>query len=219
MLTEKMTEVRETLIRQANIVEKMLAFCRRGLLENSRDPLEEVVGVDEEEVNALEIRIDGLCLTILALYHPEAKDLRVTVMMSKMTADLERMADCAVNIAESALFLVGHPPLGNVAELLAMAEETARMVKDGIQSFIEEQADLAKDVCRRDSGIDRRRDRLWEELAGAMAADPHTIERALHLLRIANNLEKIADVTTNIAEETVFIASGFVIKHHLDEKA
>lgn len=219
MLIDKMTEMRETLIRQANIVEQMLADCRRGLQDNDRTALERVIGADEREVNSLEIRIDGLCLNILALFHPEAKDLRLTVMMSKMTSDLERMADGAVNIAESALVLIGHPAaLASRQEILVMAEETMRMVKDGIQSFINEDAALAKDVCARDSGIDRRRDHLWEELAGVMAAEPQTIERALHLLRIANNLEKIADVTTNIAEETVFTASGFVIKHHLDER-
>jgi phosphate transport system protein len=218
MLKDKMTELRAALITQANVVEKMLSQCLRGLVEKTPEPLKETIGVDEQAVNRMEIQIDELCINVLALYQPEAKDLRATMMMSKMTSDLERMGDGAVNIAESALFLIGRPPFGFQAELTAMAEETARMVKDSILAFINENADLARDVCRRDGAVDALRDKIWKELSCLIAADQPALEAALHVLRIANNFEKIADVSTNIAEETVFIAAGSVIKHHQDER-
>ncbi len=218
MLKEKITELRETLIAQANTVEKMLAQCRRGLTEADRDALKETIETSEPAVNRLEIQIDEMCITVLALYHPEAKDLRVTMMMSKMTSDLERMGDCAVNIAESGLFLFDRPPIGFRDELTAMAEESARMLRDSVRSFIDENAELARDVCRRDASVDELRDKIWKDLSCLGETDQATIESALHVLRIASNFEKIADVTTNIAEETVFIAAGSVIKHHQDER-
>jgi phosphate transport system protein len=216
MLKDKMTDLRSILIAQANVVEKMLSQCLRGLVEKTPEPLKETLGVDEQAVNRMEIQIDELCINTLALYHPEAKDLRVVMMMSKMTSDLERMGDGAVNIAESALFLIGRPPLGFQADLTAMAEETSRMVKDSILAFINEDAVLARDVCKRDAAVDMLRDKIWKELSCLTNADAPTIAAALHILRIANNFEKIADVSTNIAEETVFIAAGSVIKHHRD---
>jgi phosphate transport system protein len=218
MLKDKMKELRETLITQANTVEIMLHASLRGIAEDDAVALKEIVSVREPEVNRLEIEIDELCINILALFHPEAKDLRSVMMMSKMTSDLERMGDCAVNIAESALHLVNHPLLAFRSELTTMAEETARMVKDGIQAFIEENAELARDVCRRDASVDALRDKIWKELSCLAEADQPTIEAGLHVLRVANNFEKIADVSTNIAEETVFVAAGSVIKHHREER-
>ncbi|MBN2353016.1 MAG: phosphate signaling complex protein PhoU [Spirochaetales bacterium] len=218
MLKDKIVELRETLIAQANTVEKMLAQCRRGLTEADREALMETIETCEPAVNRLEIQIDELCIAILALFHPEAKDLRVVMMMSKMTSDLERMGDCAVNVAESGLFLMDRPPVGFRDELTAMAEGAAGMLRDSMRAFIEENADLARDVCRRDASVDALRNKIWKELSCLGETDQPTIETALHILRVANNFEKIADVTTNIAEETVFIAAGSVIKHHRDER-
>jgi phosphate transport system protein len=169
MLKDKLKELRETLIAQANTVERMLHASRRGIAEGDTAALREIVQVLEPVVNKIEIQIDELAIAILALYHPEAKDLRAVMMMSKMTSDLERMGDCAVNIAESALFLAGRPPLGFKIELAVMAEETTRMVKDGIAAFIDENADLARDVCKRDASVDALRDKIWKELSTCFA--------------------------------------------------
>jgi phosphate transport system protein len=216
MLEEKMVALRETLIIQANLVEKMLDKCIKGIVRNESALLDEVIASDEKSVNQLEIDIDGLCMNIFALFHPEAKDLRATMMISKMTSDLERMADCAVNISESARFLTDKPLIKPYRDLPKMAEETIAMVRQSIASFIDEDIETAKKVCENDSKIDDLRDKIWQDLAEYMCADSSTIERALHLLRIANNLEKIADISTNIAEETIYIARGIVIKHHKD---
>jgi phosphate transport system protein len=217
MLEEKMIELRQAVITQANLVEEMLGKCLQGLMQNKEEILNEIISSEEKTVNQLEIRIDELCMHILALYHPEAKDLRSTMMASKMTSDLERMADCAVNIAESALYLIARPRIESVADLPQIAQGTIKMVKDSIMSFLNEDTKMAKNVCKDDEVVDDLRDELWRKLIKRMASDPSIIERALHVLRIANNLEKIADISTNIAEETVFMARGSVIKHHKDE--
>jgi phosphate transport system protein len=216
MLYKKMVEMRETLIAQANIVERMIEKSMKGLERNDEKLLTDVIANDEKEVNELEIRIDEQCMNIIALHQPEAKDLRMTMMVSKMTSDLERIADCAVNIAESARKIVGLPLLKPYEELPKMTTETIVMVKQSIAAFIDENVIIAKEVCMSDGRVDEYRDRMWTKLASAMCEDPANVERALHLLRIANNLEKIADISTNIAEETIYIAKGIVIKHHKD---
>jgi len=217
MLKDKIIKLREILVAQANIVEKMLSKSIRGVLENDRQVLEEIISSDEKAVNQMEIEIDELCLNILALFHPEAKDLRMTMMMSRMTSDLERLGDCVVNIAESGLLIINSPLTYSYDDLNNMADETIKMVRDGIRSFINEQAELAKEVCLRDEVVDRLRDKIWKELVTLMSCDSRIIEKALHLLRIANNLEKIADLSTNIAEETVFITEGLSMKHHTED--
>lgn len=219
MLRDKLINLREVLVSQAALVEKMIAKSIHGLLENENDTLNEVIGVEEKSVNELELRIDELCLETLALYHPEAKDLRLTTMISKMTSDLERMADCAVNIAESALQVINRPRVFSFNEIKKMADAASLMVKDSISSFIDEQGGLAKAVCIRDSLVDSLRDGIWQDLITVMACDTSHIPDALHLLRIANNLEKIADLATNIAEETVFLTEGRIMKHHKAESS
>jgi phosphate transport system protein len=176
--------------------------------------LNHVINDDEKTVNELEIKIDETCTNLIALYHPEAKDLRSILMISKMTADLERIGDCAVNISESSLYLIDKAPVKPLIDLPRMAEEANRMVKDSINSFINESAELAVNVCERDNVVDELRDQILRELITYMFSDPSTIERALHLIRISNNIERIADLSTNISEETVYVAKGMIIKHH-----
>jgi phosphate transport system protein len=216
MLREKMVELKETLISQANLVEKMIEKSMKCLVSKDKDVLDEIVDVEENVVNTLEIKIDEMCTNIIALYHPEAKDLRIILMIAKMTSDLERMADCAVNIAESVQYLMDKPLVKPYIDLPRMSDETIRMVKDSITSFINEEANLAKSVCERDSIVDDLGDQILRELITFMISDPTTIERALHLLRISSNLEKIADSSTNICEESIYVAKGKIIKHHQD---
>ena len=216
MLREKMVELKETLISQANIVEKMIEKSMKCLISKDKEVLNEIMEVEENVVNTLENKIDQICTNLIALYHPEAKDLRIIMMIAKMTSDLERMADCAVNIAESVMYLMDKPLVKPYIDLPRMSDETIRMVKDSISSFINEEANLAKSVCERDNIVDDLGDQILRELITFMISDPTTIERALHLLRISSNLEKIADSSTNISEESIYVAKGKIIKHHKD---
>ncbi len=214
MQEEKLTELKKELIEFATLVEHMIAKSIKGLVTRNKQMLNDVLHNDEPKANALDIKLDELCTTLIAQYQPMAKDLRTILMIFKMNDDLERMADHAVNISESGLYLLESPTVKPLIDIPEMEAVAARMVKDSITAFINENAALAKDVCARDSVIDTLRDTVYRELFSVMSTDPSTIERSLHLMRIARNLERIADLSTNICEDVIFMVDGKVIKHH-----
>jgi phosphate transport system protein len=143
-----------------------------------------------------------------------AKDLRIILMIFKMNEALERMADHAVNISESGLYLLETPAVKPLIDIPEMATVAAQMLRESIAAFINEDAGLAKSVCARDSIIDDLRDKTYKELIDVMSEDSSTIKRCLHLMRISRNLERIADLSTNMCEDIIFIVEGKVIKHH-----
>ncbi|MEO0276183.1 MAG: phosphate signaling complex protein PhoU [candidate division WOR-3 bacterium] len=218
MFEQRLRELKKEIINYAFHVEKMVDKSIKGLLEKREDLLKEVIEKDEDFANELEIKIDDLVIATIAKYEPKGKDLREVLMILKINNDLERMADHAVNISESALFLVPRPQVKPYIDLPRMAEETIRMLKDSIDSFIEEKSELAKNVCQRDDIVDSLRDQIVRELITYMINDPSTIERSIHLIKISQNLERIADLATNICEDVIFIVNGKVIKHHHEEE-
>lgn len=217
MLREKLTTLKKDLIEYATLVERMIEDSVKGLLQRDSQLLEDVIEKEEPEANEWEMQLDDLCTNLIARYQPKAKDLRVILMVLKMNNDLERMGDHAVNIAESSLFLVARPLVKPLIDIPNMAKIAMKMLKDSINSFIDENAKLAKDVCERDDTVDALRDQIIRELITFMSSDPSTIERSFHLIRISTNLERIADLSTNICEDVIFMVEGKVIKHHKDE--
>jgi len=215
MLEEKTNELKKDLVEFATLVEHMIEKSIRGLLEKKSDLLVEVIEEDEPKANGMEIEIDELCTTLIAQFEPKAKGLRIILMGGKMCKDLERMGDHAVNIAESGLFLIERPPVKPLIDIPRMAEIVIKMVKDSINAFINEDTQLAQNVCERDNMVDDLKDQIIRELITYMTSEPATIERSLHLLRIAGNLERIADLSTNICEDIIFMTKGKVIKHHV----
>jgi len=217
MLREKITELKHQLIQDAGLVEDMIARSMRGLLERNPDILYQVVKNQEPRVNAYDRSIDELCVQTIAQFDPVARDLRLVVMIIKMNKDLERMADHAVNISESGLYLIANPFIGSYSDLPAMGENTVAMLKDAINAFVNEDVAMAQAVCDRDNIVDDAGDRILKELTVVMRGKKDTIPRALALMRIAHNLERIADLATNIAEEVIYIVEGRDIKHSKDE--
>ena len=214
MLREKITELKHQLIQDAGLVEDMISRSMRGLLERNADMLYQVVKNQEPRVNAYDRSIDELCVQTIAQFEPVARDLRLVVMIIKMNKDLERMADHAVNISESGLYLIANPFVGTYSDLPIMGENTVGMLKDAINAFVNEDVVLAQTVCDRDNIVDEAGDRVLKELMVIMRGKKDVIPRALALMRIAHNLERIADLSTNIAEEVVYIVEGRDIKHH-----
>ncbi len=217
MFERELINLKREIIQYALHVERMIEKSIKGLLEKKEELLKEVIEKDENSANEWEIKVDEICISLIAKYEPRAKDLRSVLMILKINNDLERMGDHAVNIAESALYLIERPQIKPYIDLPKMAEETIKMLKDSINSFIDEKPELAKSVCERDDIVDDLRDKIIRELIGFMISDSSTIERSLHLIRIAQNLERIADLATNICEDVIFIAKGKVIKHHKEE--
>jgi len=218
MLKGKLDEIREKLAQSASLVEDMIEKSIRGLTQRDEGVLSEVIDRDEPKENELEIEIEEACIQLIARFQPQAKDLRTIMMISKMNNDLERMADEAVNISEGAMFLINKPEVKPLIDIPKMAEETRRMVRDSLYSFMEENTQLAKTVCERDDIVDRLRDDILSELISFMASDPITIERSNHLIRISRSLERIADLSTNISEDVIYMVEGKTIKHRRFEE-
>jgi len=216
-LTEKINILKKKLIDMASLAEDMVKNSIKGLIEKRKEILEKVIKEYEPKMNELEIELDELCTNLIALYQPKAGNLRTILMILKMNNDLERVGDLAVNISESALYLIERPPVKPLIDIPRMAEESIDMLKNAIDSFINKDAELAKSVCEKDVIVDSLRDQVLRELITYMSSDPTTIERSIHLIRISRSLERIADLSTNICEDVIFMVEGKVIKHHKDE--
>jgi phosphate transport system protein len=213
MIKEGLKALREKLIESASLVEEMIGKSIRGLIQRDKKLLSEVIDQNEPKENALEIEIDETCIHLIARYQPQAKDLRTILMVLKMNNDLERMGDEAVNISESALFLVDKPEVKPLIDIPRMAEEAARMLNDSLNALISEDVQLAHNVCERDDIVDGLRDQICRELITFMVSDPAVIEPSMSLIRISRSLERIADLSTNICEDVIYMAEGRMIKH------
>ncbi len=212
-LTEETSKLKKMLFEMASSVEEMIAKSIKALEENNMILAEDVIKSDEK-VNEMEIEIDNQCIRILALLHPEAEDLRTVTMIMKINNDLERIGDHAVNIAEMALYLADKPPVKPLIDIPKMAEKAIEMLQESLDSFVNKDAELAVEVCKKDDEVDALEPQIVRELVTYMISDPQTIDRALTLILIARGLERVADLATNIAEDAYYMASGKILKHH-----
>ncbi|MBN2461283.1 MAG: phosphate signaling complex protein PhoU [Candidatus Cloacimonetes bacterium] len=216
MLNERIADLMKMILDVARLVETMLDLSVQGLLDRDKDKLEKVFEL-EEKVNQYEIDIEEECVALIALQQPEAKNLRTVLMILKMNNDLERMGDHTCSIVKSALFLISKPFIKKFINIPIMAEETKKMLDNTITAFINEDAELARQVCINDEVVDDLREQIYRVLVTYVVDDPTTIKRAFNINKIAANLERIADLSTNIAEDTIFICEGKIIKHHASE--
>lgn len=218
MIEEKINELKARIIEYSTLVVGMVEKSIKGLVEKDSETLSSVIEKDEPRANDFEIEIDDICTTLIVKFQPKAKDLRTILMILKMSNDFERIADHAVNISESALFLIELPLVKPLIDIPRMSEDVLEMFNDSVNALIHEDSLLAKSVCLRDEVVDALREQIIRELITYMISDPITIERSLHLMRISKNLERIADLSTNICEDVIFLVDGRVIKHHHEEQ-
>jgi len=214
MLIAKIDDLKRQIIQYSAHVEKMIEKSIRGLVLQNEDLLNSVIKKDENKANILELELDRTCTTLIAQYQPMGKDLRTVLMIYDMSNAFERMGDHAVNISESALPLIKHEKIKPFIDIPRMSEITIKMLNDCIEAFVNESSKIAKEVCKRDSMINGIRAQILRELITFMAENPSIISDCLHILRIADNLERIADLTTNICEDVIFIKKGKVAKHN-----
>jgi phosphate transport system protein len=208
--------LRNQLLTMGALVEERVHRAVQSLVDRREEEARWIIASDKE-INDLQIDIDDRCLKLLATQTPLAVDLRLITSAMKINADLERVGDQAVNIAESVLALIPLPPLKPLIDIPRMAAVTEKMVRDALDSFVRRDAALARDVLRRDDEVDSLKDQVFRELLTYMMADPGTIQRALSLILISRNLERIADHATNIAEDVIFIAEARDVRHHAEE--
>jgi len=212
-----LNNLKKLLLEMAGSVEEMIAKSIRALKERNMILAEEVIKSDDK-VNTMELEIDNQCLKILALYQPEAVDLRSVTMIMKINGDLERIGDHAVNICQKVIYLADKPPVKPLIDIPRMAEKSIQMLRESLNSFVNKDAELAVEVCKMDDEVDSLETQITRELLTYMISDPTTIDPALQLILIARDLERVADLATNIAEDTYYIASGKTIKHHAMER-
>jgi phosphate transport system protein len=213
----QLSPLRERLVTYARFVEQMIAKSRDAMVERRRDLLADIIGRDEPRANESEMDIEEEGTSLIAQHQPMARDLRTVLMVLHMTNDLERMADHAVNIAEAVGEHVENPVSPPDGEVMRMFEVTLRMVDDAIRAFIEEDAALGQSVCEQDEVVDSLAAGTLERLSGTMTSDPASVTHNLAFLKVAANLERIADLSTNIGEDVIYMVIGKVIKHHRAE--
>jgi phosphate transport system protein len=209
----ELADLRKELLDMAGLAEAAIGKAVGALVARDRRRIGEVLS-GEGAINALEIQVEDRCLRIFALHQPEARDLRFIAASLKISNDLERVGDMAVNIAQGAQDLLKEPLLKPLIDLPHMAGLSQAMLKDALDAFVRGDANLAREVCRRDDEVDGLEDQIFRELLTYMLADPAAISRAIHLILISRHLERVADHATNIAEEAFYLAEGRTLKHH-----
>jgi phosphate transport system protein len=208
--------LKNRLLNMGALVEERVHGAIQALMERNIEAAEAIARGDGE-VNALQIEIDDRCLKLLALQQPMASDLRLITSAMKINADLERIGDQAVNIAENAIKMLAAPPLKPLIDLPRMAEMAERMTRDSLDAFVRRDPALAREVLSRDDEVDGLKDTIFRVLLTYMMADPGTIERALSLILISRNIERIADHATNIAEDVIFLVEARDVRHRHEE--
>ncbi len=186
-----------------------------ALIDRRADLAEEVINGDDA-INQKEVQVEEECMKVLALNQPVAADLRFIVVVLKVNNDLERMGDLAVNIAERADYLSRKEPISASLDFSKMVEGVKRMLNESLDALIKKDTGIAKSVLKMDDDIDAINRTMYVTLQEAMKKDPSTIKRAVHLLSVSRHLERIADLSTNIAEEVVFMVEGELIRHNTE---
>jgi len=209
---DQLGALKQRLLAMSARAEELVALSVDALLTRDVGKAQAVIEADSE-IDHMELEVEQLAVALLALQQPMARDLRFLVSAIKVTSDLERVGDHAVNIAQSALRLHELPtrvsPEPSMAE---MAKRARGMLADALDAFVRADGTLGRDVCRRDDDVDAMHDALFRVLLTHMMADPRTINPGLELLLVSRNLERVADLATNIAEDVVFLVEGKTIK-------
>jgi phosphate transport system protein len=209
---EELELVKEKTLKLGSLVETMVERAVASLVDRDSRLADEVIASDQK-VDVLDVAIDEDCLRLLALHQPAAKDLRFITTAMKITTDLERMADQAVNICERAIELNEEPQLKPYIDIPIMSQLSQKMMREALDAFVRRDAELARQVIPEDNKVDALKDQIFRELLTFMMEDPRTIPRAIRLILVSRHLERIADHATNIAEMVVFLVEGKNIRH------
>ncbi len=204
--------LKTNLIKMASVVEEAVGSALKAFLEQDKQLAKQIIEGDKR-INSLEIEIDFAIIDLLALQQPVAVDLRLILAAQKINNDLERIGDHAVNIAESALTIAQtdvQEPMLNIPKMCALAQH---MLRDAIDSFIHNDPKLAQSVLDRDDIMDDMNRKTAKDVIAVMKDSCEMMEGCLHLMRISHNLERVADLATNIAEEVIFIKEARSVKH------
>ena len=212
----ELDNLKQDLLRMAALAVTAVGKSLVSVTNRDSDRAREVI-IDDITLNRMELNIEEQAFKFLALRQPVATDLRLTVAAMRIATELERIGDQAVNIAERALELNSRPPLELPIDIKVMADLALGMVRTSIEAFVNQDPKLALQVCQRDVEVDILDDEYIQKLLDSMSKESRWVIRLHHFIIIVRNLERIADLATNIAEDIVFIVEGRVIKHRCED--
>lgn len=214
---DQLATLKQRLLDMSGRSEELVELAVESLLTRDKEKADMVIEGDRE-IDVLELEVEQLAVELLALQQPMARDLRFIISAIKVTSDLERVGDHAVNIAQSALRLIAlNSSIMLNPEIEDMARRARRMLSDALDAFVRADGALGREVCKADDQVDALHDSLFRILLTHMMADARTINPSLELLLVSRNLERVADLATNIGEDAVYLAEGKQIKHRAEE--
>jgi phosphate transport system protein len=213
---DELSHVKVRLLTMSGEAEAALSLAVDALLERNEEKARRVIAGDRV-IDSMEVEIEEQCINLLALQQPMARDLRMLTSALKIANDLERVGDHAVNIAQSAERLSQARPIAPEPEIVEMARLARDMLSDALEAFIRGDAAAGREVCLRDDKVDALHSSVFRILLTHMMEDPHMIGAGMELFLVSRNLERVADLATNIGEDVVFLVEGKSIKHHAED--
>ena len=210
---EEIEHLKTSIIKMGSLAETAISLSLKAIIERDQELAEQVTSGDRR-INALEMEVDNAIIDLLALQQPVASDLRLILAAQKINNDLERIGDHAVNLAESAIALARVPGQSSYIHIPKMAEIAKTMLREALDGFIHRNAELGQKVLVSDDTIDDLNREMAKEVIEMIKTNQQELETGLELIRISRNLERVADLATNIAEEVIFICNAQMVKHH-----
>lgn len=212
---EELEELKNHLLEMGGLVESAIYRSIAAVVEKDYDQAQQVLK-NEARINQLEIENDELATRLLATQQPMATDLRFLTAAIKINSDLERMGDLAVTIVERALALMKEPVIRPAIDIPRMAKLTESMVRRSLDAFVRSDAEMARSVLLADDAVDNLRDAIYDELVEYMQLAPENVRPGVNLMFVTRNLERLADHSTNIAEDVLFLVQGVDVRHHAE---
>jgi len=209
---DELEDLKQRILRMGALVEGQIRQALTALMDRDDFVANQVIQNDRQ-VNTMDVEIDELCLELLALHQPAARDLRFITTAMKISTELERMSDLAENICERAIELHAESQLKPYIDIPLMAERAIKMVGEALDAFVRGDSVLARQVFNEDDYIDDLNEQIFRELLSFMMENPQTISRAIRLSFISKAIERIADHATNVAELVVYMVEGKIIRH------
>jgi len=214
---QELEQLKGKLLEMSALVEASVQRSVAAVTQKDRSAAEQVFR-DEERINELEMEIDEFAINLLATQQVVAADLRLVVAALKINTDLERMGDLSVHIAQRAVSLLSEPVIKPMVDIHHMSSLVESMVRKSLDAFVTNDADMARSVLSSDDAVDSLRTASYHELVSFMEKDPQHIPQALDLIGITRSLERIADHSTNIAEDVMFLVKGIDVRHHAEAR-
>jgi len=213
----ELDQLRQKLLLMASKVEILINQSVQAIRKRDPAVVETALSMDKE-IDQMELEIEDLAISLIARYQPAAGDLRFLIGAIKINNDLERIGDHGLNIAQSAAILANGPDVTEFSDIPWMSGLTVSMLKDSLDSFINADPEKAREVCRRDDQVDDLKDKIIKTVLTHMLDKPDFISQGLTLILVSRNLERIADLATDISEEAIYIHQGKVIKHRIEQQ-